>query len=184
MGYVSGSFVFGQQPTAAQWNVLWSNDASFNDGTGIANIRFGSVTSVKNDYKFSVYRTAAFTGGNNTVITYDTKNFDTSTNIDVATNKGRFTAPIAGFYFFSAMFSATVGSGFPFGINLYKNGSLILGGNNWVSAVSSNLNQLQVNGLLQLAANDYIEVYNQANGVSFNVGATATWFTGFLVSAT
>lgn len=37
MGYTAGSFTAGQQPTTAQWNVLWSNDSSFNDGTGIAN---------------------------------------------------------------------------------------------------------------------------------------------------
>lgn len=44
MGYTAGSFTAGQQPTTAQWNVLWSNDASFNDGTGIAN---GAITASK-----------------------------------------------------------------------------------------------------------------------------------------
>lgn len=36
MGYVAWSVVFGEQPTAAKWNILGENDASFNDGTGIA----------------------------------------------------------------------------------------------------------------------------------------------------
>lgn len=35
MAYSADSFVFGEQPSAAKWNKLWSNDASFNDGTGI-----------------------------------------------------------------------------------------------------------------------------------------------------
>ncbi len=36
MGYEAVSFVAGEQPSADKWNKLGSNDASFNDGTGIA----------------------------------------------------------------------------------------------------------------------------------------------------
>ncbi len=36
MAYSADSFVADEQPTTAKWNKLWSNDASFNDGTGIA----------------------------------------------------------------------------------------------------------------------------------------------------
>lgn len=35
MGYSADSFTAGEQPTTAKWNKLWTNDASFNDGTGI-----------------------------------------------------------------------------------------------------------------------------------------------------
>jgi len=35
MGYSAISFSAGEQPTTAKWNILGSNDASFNDGTGI-----------------------------------------------------------------------------------------------------------------------------------------------------
>lgn len=35
MAYQSWSVVFGEQPSAAKWNILGTNDASFNDGTGI-----------------------------------------------------------------------------------------------------------------------------------------------------
>lgn len=35
MAYVAWSVVFGEQPTAAKWNILGENDASFHDGTGI-----------------------------------------------------------------------------------------------------------------------------------------------------
>lgn len=40
MAYASWSVVFGEQPSAAKWNILGLNDASFNDGTGLNN---GSV---------------------------------------------------------------------------------------------------------------------------------------------
>lgn len=35
MAYAAFSVVFGEQPSAAKWNILGTNDASFNDGTGI-----------------------------------------------------------------------------------------------------------------------------------------------------
>lgn len=35
MAYQAWSVVFGEQPTAAKWNILGTNDASFHDGTGI-----------------------------------------------------------------------------------------------------------------------------------------------------
>jgi hypothetical protein len=35
MAYSSWSVVFGEQPSATKWNILGTNDASFNDGTGI-----------------------------------------------------------------------------------------------------------------------------------------------------
>ena len=37
MAYTAWSVVFGEQPSTAKWNILGTNDASFNDGTGIAN---------------------------------------------------------------------------------------------------------------------------------------------------
>ena len=36
MGYSADTFVADEQPTTAKWNKLWTNDAAFNDGTGIA----------------------------------------------------------------------------------------------------------------------------------------------------
>lgn len=35
MSYAAWSVVFGEQPSAAKWNILGSNDAAFNDGTGL-----------------------------------------------------------------------------------------------------------------------------------------------------
>lgn len=36
MAYSADSFVADEQPTTAKWNKLWTNDASFNDGSGLA----------------------------------------------------------------------------------------------------------------------------------------------------
>ena len=44
MAYASWSVVYGEQPSAAKWNILGTNDASFNDGTGIGN---NVITSAK-----------------------------------------------------------------------------------------------------------------------------------------
>lgn len=44
MAYTAWSVVFGEQPSAAKWNILGTNDASFNDGTGIA---AGAITPEK-----------------------------------------------------------------------------------------------------------------------------------------
>jgi hypothetical protein len=35
MAYSSWSVVFGEQPSAAKWNILGANDAAFNNGTGL-----------------------------------------------------------------------------------------------------------------------------------------------------
>lgn len=47
MAYASWSVVFGEQPSASKWNILGTNDASFNDGTGIAagSIKPGHITA-------------------------------------------------------------------------------------------------------------------------------------------
>ncbi len=37
MAYTASTFVADEQPTTSKWNLLWANDASFNDGTGFAN---------------------------------------------------------------------------------------------------------------------------------------------------
>ena len=37
MAYTAWSVVYGEQPTAAKWNQLGTNDAGFKDGTNIDN---------------------------------------------------------------------------------------------------------------------------------------------------
>ena len=77
MAYVAWSVSFGEQPSAAKWNILGSNDASFADGTGISagaigatQLAAGAVTSAK--LAPTVYATDSFIGSGITNTSYAT----------------------------------------------------------------------------------------------------------------
>lgn len=156
------------------------------DSVTTGKIADGNVTPPKwtLPYKFSVYRATAITlsAASYTLIPYDTKLFDTSSNVDVATNKGRFTAPVNGFYwFYSSTNTATSNYILP---ALYKNGTLLLNGDDITSGAGSMAGA--VGGLVQLIAGDYIEVFVNAGAaaVALNTGSTTSYFMGWLVSQT
>lgn len=186
MGYSSWSVVFGEQPSAAKWNILGTNDSSFNDGTGIANLEIGSGhTSVKNDYKFSVYRNAAqnTTGDAWTKTAFDTKTFDTGTNFDVVTNN-RFTAPVTGFYWFDSTVRFSVAASKIMDIALYKNGSAIRnGGAGFSTTAGVTYYGLRVGGIFSLTAADYIEIFTFAATTTeaLTVGSANSYFDGALM---
>lgn len=139
------------------------------------------IDKTKNPYKFSVYLTSAQNTINGaTRILYDTKEFDTGSNIDILTNKGRFTAPIAGFYQFNAVAEAALVSGF-LTVLLYKNGSLFKNGQ------SSTAGSPNIVGswCIQLAAGDFAEIFiSSGSAVALGTGSNVNVFSGFLVSAT
>lgn len=182
MAYSSWSVSFNEQPSAAKWNILGTNDASFNDGTGIANLAT-STTAISNPYKFSVYRNAAqnATNGGSVKVNYDTELYDTNSNFDSTTNY-RYTAPVSGFYYFSARIGITVSTRTL--ISLYKNGSEVLRGGDMTTGASG-IN-VTVSGLLQLSASDYVEVwvYCDATNVAMTTGNVMNCLQGFLVSRT
>lgn len=182
MAYASWSVVYGEQPSAAKWNILGTNDASFNDGTGIAD---GAVTPPKwtNPYKFRARRVAAFSTSTSAFkkVTFDTEDFDTNNNFDVTTNIGRYTAPVAGFYQFNARLSVN-GQNQSL-IALYKNGSIYQRGSHQNVAQTVGVDYADT---VQLAANDYVEIYvytDTANAIEVTTGSQA-YFSGFLVSET
>ena len=162
------------------------------DDAGITNAKIASgalyTSKVYNPYKFSVYRNAAFTipGNTTTLIQFDAREFDTGSNVDITTNKGRFTAPVAGFYQFeAAVFGNTNGSGNNSTL-LYKNGSSFKQGQQTYVGTATGTVPV-VSALMQLSANDYVEVYSFFQGggtVTITTGAITTYFCGFLVSAT
>src|ERR1043165_2508922 len=98
MGYSSWSVAFGEQPSAAKWNILGTNDAAFNDSTGI-NLQYNNLVGLSNPYKFSVYHntTQSITTGADRQISFNTEDYDTNSNF--ASNN--YTAPVAGFYMFT-----------------------------------------------------------------------------------
>ena len=161
------------------------NDAPQITTSGIA----GGVLTPTNFYnpiKFSVYANANQTivTNTNTKINLNARTFDTSNNFDTTTNY-RFTAPVPGFYYFTACvyITATTSYIIPF---LYKNNLNVLQGTtNYGSA--GNDQQVTVTGLLQLTANDYIELFvvQYSGSNKTTIGAiAATYMHGYLVSAT
>jgi hypothetical protein len=146
---------------------------------------------MKNPYKFSVYLNSAQGAGSNTwdKILLDTKNFDTSSNFDVATNH-RFTVPVSGFYFIQSQVGLTPAGASANTVTqsaLYKNGSaLIYSSQNHMFGDASEVPNNVICGLFQLTAGDYLESYGriQDPGRSYTNAITTTFMTGFLVSAT
>ncbi len=188
MSYAAWSVVFGEQPSAAKWNILGTNDSSFNDGTGIGNLEIGSGhTAVKLDYKFAAYRNSALSTGNGSyaVIVFDTKDYDTGTNF--ATGTGLFTAPIAGFYHFTHHIETTTSNTFLLGA-WYKNGANYAdGGGTEDLSVTTQAMMFSASLDISLAQGDTLGVAAQANSAaSFKVGASprATYFSGFLNATT
>jgi hypothetical protein len=141
-----------------------------------------SAKTLTNPIKFSVYRSAALTSSTSeTVIAFDTALFDTGSNVDLTTHKGRFTAPVAGFYYFNAGAGNSLATSTIMYCVFYKNGSAVKYGDVRTPTAANNI--LIVCGLLQLAANDYVEVaYIGGGGSTMKVGSSGCYFDGFLVS--
>jgi hypothetical protein len=199
MGLISPSqSADGQSVVAAKINDPINTIANeFNGNIDNANIKAAAgisgtkladstVSTVKltNPYKFSVYRNSGWTDGNNAFvkIQFDTKNFDTGSNYDNTTNY-RFTAPVNGFYFFSARSGSSITTG-NFGIiQIFKNGVGALTGNQLLPNGTGDQGRV-VSGLLQLVATDYVEVFSYGTGGVGDVGTSVNYFHGFLVSST
>lgn len=163
---------------------MGTNDASFNDGTGIANMSH-SVTAVSNPYKFSAYLGGSQSPAANTKISISSELYDTNSNFDSATNY-RYVAPVAGFYHFDGALSQLIANGGQTQVALRKNGSAVKtgplifnnsGGNQTMTSI--------VSGDIQLAANDYVELYTGAasTAAAFN-SAELTYLNGHLISKT
>lgn len=149
----------------------------------------GSVKLMKwlyNPYKFSVYRNSAInTSSSLALLTFDTEIFDTSSNYSVST--GRFTAPIAGFYQINAKYSVDLIANAFAAMAIFKNGSIFDNAVTGINNGSTNVLGSSFSEVIELAANDYLQVYIASNGTyGVEVGAAPyqTTFSGFLVSAT
>lgn len=141
----------------------------------------GSVI-MPNPYKFRVYRNSAWTGSASYAkVQFDSEDFDSNSNFDSTTNY-RYTAPVTGFYLFSARASnAQTGTG-DTAIALYVNGSLHTTGALYAHTVNFDYSA-EVTGLISLTASDYVEVYFKGGGTG-RTGNKDTYFCGYLVSQT
>jgi hypothetical protein len=194
----SGTFAMSDAPitgdvieVAYQHNLASTGDADTVDGihanaTATANQLMPldanaklNYTNFYNPYKFSAYRNAAQNSGNLTfaIVNFDTELFDTNSNFDVATNVGRYTAPVAGFYQFNARASFT--STTLVLIALYKNGSIYKRGSHSIGNGTYGAN---ISELVQASAGDYFEIFSFGTGGAIEVGSPTTSFNGYLVS--
>lgn len=180
MAYQSWSVVFGEQPSASKWGILGTNDASFNDGTGIAGLYKNLLATDSNPYKFKVYRNAAANAGSSPTyakVVFDTELYDTNNNFA----SGTYTAPVTGFYEFSWCIglAATAGNG---ATALYLNGATHAWGNE-VSNGGGSGGTIQ----MQLSATNTVDIYAVVSSTAaINVGSAPikTWFCGHLICRT
>ena len=171
---------------ASDLNKMVANDQSLAAGTGLAD---GAVTPAKwaNPYKFSAYRAAALSNNGVNPMQFDTELYDTNSNFDVPTNKGRYTAPVTGYYAFSAR-AEIINAGATqqrMYISLYRNGTELKRGVDTTAANSSGLPvtaTFSTSGVY-LTVGQYAEIYMYTSGgLNVSVGATNCYFDGHLVS--
>jgi len=130
---------------------------------------------------FSAYQSTlqSLTGSAYTKVQFQTKEYDTNSNFDNATNY-RFTATISGYYQIN---STITGAGVSAVLlsAIYKNGSAYKYGTLATTGVS-NSPLSGVSSLVYLNVNDYIEIY-AFSGATQNtqVGIAFNWFNGSLV---
>lgn len=172
--------------TAAQLDILSNNDISFNNGTGIAGLYKNLLSVDSNPYKFSAYRSSAWTAAVAlTKVNLNAETFDTNNNFDSTTNY-RYDVPVSGFYQLNANITIAGSTNRVF-IAIYKNGSggteLARNDTNISNAVAVPYSSA-VSVLVQLTAGDYVELFHASSAVAGGTGAAATQMSGFLVSRT
>lgn len=186
MAYTSWSVVFGEQPSATKWNILGSNDASFNDGTGIGD---GVITPVKwsNPYCFSAYASSGTSISDNspTKVDFATENYDLNNNFASST----YTAPVDGIYNFTGRveYATSISGGVASYVAIYVNGSLKIKGVQFGVSATETSSACIASGDVQLSATDTVEIYafQNSDGAETTVAAAnSTWFCGHLVAAT
>lgn len=119
-------------------------------------------------HRFSGHRSSAFslTASATVVIPFNSKQYDVGSNLDIATNVGRFTATVAGLYHFDAAVRIAGAGSTILWATLYKNGAIAKGGAQFgASLVGSNV-AVGVTGDIQLAVGDYVDVRVYCNGAA------------------
>lgn len=123
---------------------------------------------------------AANTGaGAYAIIAFDTEQYDTNNNH----SGGTYTAPVSGFYQFNWRAKTITSGAEQFISSLYVNGAVYSIGSNNV-ATSQHIST-QGSDVIQLSATNTVAVYTSNTAArALEVGATACYFSGFLVSRT
>jgi hypothetical protein len=173
MSYQSWSVVFSEQPSAAKWNILGTNDSTFNTLLG--------TYGVRNPYCFSAWASGGTTisDGAWTKIALATEEYDYNSNFASST----YTAPVAGVYHFDGSWQVgSISTGTLFASSVYKNGALFKQTN--TPPLSNGASGIHCDILL--AANDTVEFYAFQESAGTEAVITvqeSTWFSGHLVHA-
>lgn len=157
-----------------------------------SNLSAASVSPEKitNPYKYSAYLNAAtqsLSAATPTRLAADTEEFDSNNNLDTTTNKGRYTAPIAGYYFMHGRFRTNgVSAGGYLRVSLMKNGAIYKSGTLVRVPGTSQSSGAYSGFLVQLAAGDYIEFSIETDNANAATGGNSndTWIQGWLVTPT
>lgn len=125
---------------------------------------------------FSVYKATnqTLTFGANTKINLDTVEFNDGSHFNTST--GRFTAPIAGRYLFTAAVQFQANNGSPHS-NFWVNGAD--SGNGWLDFGSGSASSQS--RIYKLNAGDYVELYSYTSASSIVADGPRCKMTGFLI---
>lgn len=190
MAYTAWSVVFGEQPTAAKWNQLGTNDAGFKDGTNIDNdaiiarhLNTGAVEDAKKttNIAFAVYKAVdqTISSATFTKIIFNTENFDDANAFNPAL--GDFVAPLAGKYLFT-WHAASVGADNVI-TAIYVNGVTRFRGF-WNSTTGQTRSSTGTT-VIKLAAGDTISIYAYITGGALTLrgGTDYSQFAGAFLGA-
>jgi hypothetical protein len=171
-GYAAITFVANEQPTTAKWNLIGSNDASFNTGAGfndsiIINRHIAdnsiSLKKANADVAFYAYLGSAQNTVNGSAkVNLNTELWDNGNNFDSTTNF-RFVAPANGIYQFSGCCRVSNAAAIRVISLLFKNGVQYATGS---SHGADTFAGSAVSADIKLAANDYVELWNTSSGVN------------------
>lgn len=160
MAYASWSVTFGEQPSASKWNILGTNDASFNDGTGIG---AGVITSEHLNATIAcrAYLNQAQNLSSEAKILLNAENFDTGSDFD--TTNSRFVVPVTGYYQVSAAIRVSnLDANGALICSIFVNGSVYARGSNFSTNPADDPSSV-VSSLVFATAGQYIELYGLAS---------------------
>lgn len=115
------------------------------------------------------------------IVPYNATFWNTSGGFNTSTY--RFTAPVAGKYFFHTVFNVydiAVGNWFRIQFRVNGTGQVI---GTYIASGTAGDQNIESSIMLNLTASDYVDVYFYTNDTSFSLSAGSTWqrFEGFLI---
>lgn len=140
-----------------------------------------NAANLTNPYKFYGYRNAALNSvaTTTTAIVFDTELYDTSSNFNTTT--GVFTAPVAGYYQFTANMVLSTATNRMI-LMVYKNGAEAY---RMQDVGTATIGTGGVSPPLLLAISDTVDIrYYVLNAIAFTTGSAFTSFSGYLVTTT